>query len=111
MGRGSVSVTLLAVSLLSGVALAQQTVEAKEYVIQKGDILIFEKFAGQIPCLWLPASVRDNGKFTLPFAGDIQAAGRTPSQLAADIETAIAKYCSRTDVSLRVRDKNSVEHR
>jgi len=112
MGRRPLFVILLACNLLIGSGLAQETAQPqKEYVIQKGDYLLFEKFAGQIPCLWVPARVRDNGKFTLPLAGDIQAAGKTPAQLTADIETAIVKYVSRTDVSLRVRDKNGVEHR
>jgi protein involved in polysaccharide export with SLBB domain len=84
----------------------------KEYVIQKGDALIFEKFAGQIACLWFPGRIRDDGgKFTLPLVGDIPAAGRTPAQLTADIETRIAEYFTRTDVSLRVRDKSGVDHR
>lgn len=59
-----------------------------------------------------PTLIRAGGKITLPLQGDIQASGRTPSQLTSDIELALSKYFKANGtVSLVIRDKNGIEHR
>ncbi|HEV2647291.1 MAG TPA: polysaccharide biosynthesis/export family protein [Acidobacteriaceae bacterium] len=51
--------------------------------------------------------VRPDGKITLPLLGDIQAAGFTPTQLAADITTRITKYILDPIVTVSVLAVNS----
>jgi polysaccharide export outer membrane protein len=58
-----------------------------EYVINVGDVLnvqVWEqdKMGGRM-------RVRNDGRITLPFVNDIDAAGKTPTKLASDLETAL----------------------
>ena len=63
--------------------------EAK-YLIGPGDsvnIIVWRN-----PELGMSVPVRPDGKITTPLVEDLPASGRTPTQLARDIETALAKY-------------------
>lgn len=46
--------------------------------------------------------VRPDGKITTPLVEDLQASGKTPSQLARDIEKALAKYIQEPIVTVIV---------
>jgi polysaccharide export outer membrane protein len=52
-------------------------------------------------------SVRPDGKITLPLLGDIEAAGFTPEQLAADIKARISQYYNDPIVTVTVLGVNS----
>ncbi len=52
-------------------------------------------------------TVRPDGMITLPLLGDLQAAGRTPEQLADDIKDAAARFVDEPNVSVVVRQVNS----
>jgi polysaccharide biosynthesis/export protein len=51
--------------------------------------------------------VRPDGKISLPLVGDIQAAGRTPMQLSADITQLLKKFVTDPVVSVTVIASNS----
>jgi polysaccharide biosynthesis/export protein len=50
--------------------------------------------------------VRPDGKFTTPLVEDIEAIGKTPTQLARDIEKALSKYIQDPIVSVIVTGFN-----
>lgn len=75
------------------------------YVIGPQDVLTIEvwqakEFSG-------PASVRPDGKITLPLVNDIQAAGLTPTELAASIKKLLLKYVTNPQVTVKVEQVNS----
>ena len=49
-------------------------------------------------------TIRPDGKISTPLAEDIPTAGKTPSQLARDIETALSEYVRNPKVSIMVRN-------
>ncbi len=49
-------------------------------------------------------TVRPDGKITTPLVEDLIASGKTPSQLARDIETALAKYIQQPIVTVIVTE-------
>jgi polysaccharide export outer membrane protein len=51
--------------------------------------------------------VRPDGKISLPLLNDVQAAGLTPAQLAAQITTGLAKYMTNPQVTVIVNQINS----
>ena len=66
-----------------------KAIEAK-YLVGPGDtvnIIVWRN-----PELSMSVPVRPDGKLTTPLVEDLPASGKTPTQLARDIEKAIAKY-------------------
>lgn len=51
--------------------------------------------------------VRPDGKISLPLVGDVQAAGLTPTQLKAELETRFTKFLTNPDVSVIVAEIRS----
>jgi polysaccharide biosynthesis/export protein len=51
--------------------------------------------------------VRSDGKISLPLVGELQAAGRTPLQLEADITNKLKSYISEPQVTVMVQQINS----
>lgn len=52
-------------------------------------------------------TVRSDGVITLPLVGDVQAAGRTPTQLSEDIRNLAARFLTEPVVNVFVRQVNS----
>lgn len=71
-----------------------------DYLIGPGDSLAV--FVWRNPDVSGSATVRPDGKVTLPLVEDLPASGRTPSQLARDIEVALAEYIRDPLVSVTV---------
>lgn len=61
-----------------------------EYRIGAGDQL--QVFVWQNPQLSTTVPVRPDGKISLPLISDLQAAGKTPTQLSGDIAAQLKKY-------------------
>lgn len=59
------------------------------------------------PDLTATLPVRPDGKISLPLLNDVQAAGLTPMQLAADLTTRLRKYVSDPQVTVVVTQMNS----
>ncbi|MEM8984771.1 MAG: XrtA/PEP-CTERM system exopolysaccharide export protein [Pseudomonadota bacterium] len=69
---------------------AQSPSDATEYQIGPGDAL--EIFVWDHDDLSTAVQVRPDGKISTPLVEDLQAAGRTPTQLARDIEGVLTEY-------------------
>jgi len=69
---------------------AEGTGEASEYKIGPGDSL--QIFVWDHPDLSTAVQVRPDGKISTPLVEDLQAASRTPTQLARDIEGVLREY-------------------
>lgn len=73
--------------------LAPATSEAArnwEYIIGPGDNLSI--FVWRNPDLSTSIAVRPDGRFSTPLVEDLQASGKTPTQLAREIEAALGEY-------------------
>jgi polysaccharide export outer membrane protein len=64
--------------------------QAVPYVIGPGDSI--NVFVWGNPDLSSTVPVRPDGKITTPLVEDVQASGKTPTQLARDMEKRLAKY-------------------
>ena len=77
--------------------------EEYDYLIGPGDIL--QIFVWRNPEVSLEQiAVRPDGKITTPLVEDLVASGKTPSQLARDIEQALATYIRQPIVTVIVND-------
>lgn len=77
----------------SGPSRAPATVDQQvdyHYVIGPGDS--FQIMVWQNPEVSMSVTVRPDGMITTPLIEDLPAAGKTPTQLARDIEKALADY-------------------
>jgi polysaccharide biosynthesis/export protein len=101
---------LMAPLLISGCENAPTTpvqqpavdVSQDQYVIGSGDQLSI--FVYHNPDLSEPGvAVRPDGKISTPLIEDIVAAGKTPSQLAREIEGRLGKYVQDANVTVIVR--------
>ncbi len=93
----------------SGSAAAQEApAESKvsnDYVIGPGDTI--QVFVWRNPELTQTVPVRPDGKITTPLVQDMIAVGKTPTQLANDIETVLAEYVRSPQVNVIVTQPTS----
>lgn len=83
-------------------AQEQSAVSSSEYLLGAGDTLtVFVYRAPELSAADLP--IRPDGRLSLPLVPDIQAAGRTPSALARDIETKLRDFVREPSVTVMVR--------
>ena len=79
------------------------SVATQPYVIGPGDRLSMFVYANpQVSVTDIP--VRPDGRIALPLIQDIVAAGRTPTELSADVAGRLAKYVKDPNVTVLVRD-------
>lgn len=76
-----------------------------DYVLGVEDRLTI--FVWREPDLTRMVTIRPDGKVTVPTVGEIQAAGRSPSQLGDDIAKALARYIKEPVVSVIVEEINN----
>lgn len=77
-------------AMLSAADLTGGAVEPTAYLVGPGDSL--EIFVWDHPELSTNVQVRPDGRISTPLVEDLQAAGRSPTQLARDIEIVLAEY-------------------
>jgi polysaccharide export outer membrane protein len=70
------------------------------YIVGPGDSL--QIFVWRNPELTTTVPVRPDGKITTPLVQDMVAVGKTPSELAKDIETVLAEYIRQPQVNVIV---------
>lgn len=70
------------------------------YIVGPGDSI--QIFVWRNPELTTTVPVRPDGKITTPLVQDMVAVGKTPSQLARDIETVLAEYIRSPQVNVIV---------
>jgi polysaccharide export outer membrane protein len=73
---------------------------AHQYLIGPGDNLVINVWRN--PEISQSIPVRPDGKITTPLVEDLQASGKTPTQLARDIETVLAKFIQQPVVTVSV---------
>ncbi len=78
--------------------------DAGEYRIGREDVL--EVVVWHEPELTRVVPVRPDGKISLPLAGEMEAAGRTPAELQAVLTRALSPYIHDTAVAVLVREIN-----
>jgi polysaccharide export outer membrane protein len=76
---------------------AQPSAET-DYIIAPGAVL--NVFVWQHPDLSTTVPVRPDGKISTPLIEDMTAAGKTPTQLARDMEEVLAKYIRQPTVNI-----------
>ena len=74
---------------------------AANYLIGAGDTL--QVFVWKNPDLSADVPVRPDGKITTPLVQDIQAQGKTPTELAADLSKALGSYIQDPVVTVLVK--------
>jgi polysaccharide biosynthesis/export protein len=80
--------------------------ESPDYIIGPGDQI--EVFVWQNPDLSVNVPVRPDGKISTPLNEDMVAVGKTPSQLAHDIEMKLSEYVRSPHVNVIVVKPDSV---
>jgi len=96
---------VLAASVLAASGQSPPVTVNRDYLIGPLDVLNVEVFQ-QLEFTRVVA-VRPDGKITLPLIEDVQAAGLTPQQLAAEISKLLVKYVTQPRVSVIVAQINS----
>ena len=80
---------------------AMDPVVAANYLIGPGDEL--QIFVWKNPDLSVTVPVRPDGKISVPLVADMQAQGKSPTQLASDLHAALTKYIQDPVVSVMVK--------
>lgn len=87
-------------------AQAAKAAESPDYIVGPGDQI--EVFVWQNPDLSVNVPVRPDGKISTPLNEDMVAVGKTPSQLAHDIEMKLSEYVRSPHVNVIVVKPDSV---
>lgn len=83
-----------------------EAVEAgPSYVVGPSDVL--EVFVWKEEELSTTTTVRPDGRISLPLAGELVAAGKTPRQLQAEVATRLGEYLDMPVVTVMVKEVNS----
>jgi len=77
------------------------------YQIGPGDVLNIEVWKD--PVLTRQVAVLPDGKIAYPLVGEIEAAGKTVSQLKKEIEGKLARYVQDAVITVEVRQMNSLQ--
>src|SRR5581483_4251896 len=77
----------------------------EEFVIGTGDVLAINVWKESEVSKTVP--VRSDGRISLPLIGELQAAGRTPRQLEAEIKARLKDYVSDPEVTVVVQEIHS----
>jgi polysaccharide export outer membrane protein len=105
---GSLAITPLIIGCTSSAPLelpptpSQASAKAigNDYIIGPGDVL--EVFVWRNPELTVTVPVRPDGKISTPLVENMVAIGKTPQQLARDMEVVIAEYVRSPKVNIIV---------
>jgi polysaccharide export outer membrane protein len=106
--RASLFLALIALLSGCGSSLPPPPGQADEAAVVPSDVYVIgpldslEIFVWQVPELSRTVPVRPDGRISLPLVQDLEAAGRTPSELADAIEAAISDYVQEPIVSVIV---------
>jgi len=87
---------------------AQTGAAVDDYLIGVDDIV--QVTVWRNPELGITVPVRPDGKISVPLVGDVTAGGRTPEQVAADIQDKLATYVRDPQVAVILTDLRSHEY-
>lgn len=83
---------------------AEERPDPGEYRIGREDVL--EVVVWHEPELTRVVPVRPDGRISLPLAGEVEAAGKTPAELQAGLKKALAPFIQDSAVAVLVREIN-----
>lgn len=91
-----------AVGPIAGSSAVEDTYdgETARYIVGPGDAL--QVFVWRAPELTTNVIVRPDGRISTPLVEDMLAAGKTPTELSEDIETALREYVKSPEVTVIV---------
>jgi polysaccharide biosynthesis/export protein len=107
-GKWALTAVLLLLSACASKATSEKAVaraDVGEYRIGREDVL--EVVVWHEPELTRVVPVRPDGKISLPLAGEVVAAGKTPSELQAGLVKALAPFIQDAAVAVVVREINA----
>ncbi|GAB6268090.1 MAG: polysaccharide export protein [Smithella sp.] len=84
----------------------EMALDEGDYLIGPGDVLDISVWKDE--ALTRSCVVRPDGAISFPLIGDIQATGKTPSQLKAEMEGKLDRYVPGGALSLEVKQINSL---
>ncbi|MDN5782399.1 MAG: polysaccharide biosynthesis/export family protein, partial [Luteimonas sp.] len=87
---------------------AHATTTVADYHIGVDDIVQVSVWRN--PELGITVPVRPDGKITVPLVGDIDAGGRTPAEVSADIQEKLGAYVRDPQVAVILTDLRSHEY-
>ncbi len=99
--KSIVALSLLLVGASGMGAISRAEAAANDYRLHPGDTI--EVSVWKEVDLQRVLIVRPDGKFSLPLAGEMQAAGRTPDEIRAEIETRLKVYIPEPVVTVSVQ--------
>jgi polysaccharide export outer membrane protein len=102
--RGTLTATV-ATSTAGALTPPSSKPEDDRFVIGNDDVLGINVW--KEPDFSRSIQVRSDGKISLPLLGEIQATGRTPSQLEQDIARKLRDYIAKPEVTVIVEQINS----
>ncbi len=89
----------------SASSTGEELPEAMAYKVGPGDVL--KVFVWKEPELSGELLVRFDGKVTIPLLGDMEASGRPPDQLAAEVAKAFRRFLAAPQVTIGVVSSNN----
>lgn len=90
---------------ISARSCPEPEIAQSEYRIGPGDVLQIVVWRNTELSTTIP--VRPDGKISTPLIDDMQASGKTPSELASDMESVLGEYLRTPDVSVIVTGQGS----
>lgn len=84
-------------------ALPQDAIGKGQYVVREGDVLDVRVY--NEPTISTRARVRADGHITVSLIGDVEAEGKTPAELAKEIETRLQAYLNSPSVTVAVDEQ------
>jgi polysaccharide biosynthesis/export protein len=101
LAAGLIALTLAGcASKPAPLAMKEDSLPSKDYLIGPGDTL--NVVVWRNPEVSGSMQVRPDGKITTPLVEDLQASGKTPTELARDIEKALSKFIQQPVVTVVV---------
>jgi polysaccharide biosynthesis/export protein len=96
---------VLAADVAAPTAVSQPVDVGTNYIVGPGDTI--QIFVWRNPELSTSVPVRPDGKISTPLVEDVVAVGKTPTQLARDIETRLSEYIRNPQVNVIVTGARS----
>jgi len=96
------AVALVTIIALHAGAQQPQAAPSSEYLIGPGDSL--QVFVWGQPDLSVTVQVRPDGRVTTPLIEDIEAVGKTPTQLSNEMEKILAEFIRSPEVNVIVQE-------
>jgi polysaccharide export outer membrane protein len=99
------SASLFCLLLALAAAAPAAVAEDSGYVIRAGDVL--QLVVWKEPDLTREVTVRLDGRITVPLLGDVDAAGRTPADLSADLAKRLTRFVAAPVVTVAIAQAGS----